>query len=151
MLAFIAGIIGAAVLGLNALIGERIERKTATMIGAVLFAGGWYFLYSTSGTVTTEIFFTVMNVGTTIWLWNMYIYTPNAFATRIRALGTGWTDGLGHMGAWGGVVLSGAIFVAASPLGWILLVTIPGALVPGVIITSLGLRQRQAVLENLST
>ena len=37
-LATVVGFIGAALLGVNALIGERIERRTAIIFGAVLFA-----------------------------------------------------------------------------------------------------------------
>lgn len=150
MLGFVSGLIGAAALGINALVGDRLERKTGIVIGAILFAGGWYGLYNTTNTAAVEVLYTVMAVGTVLWLWNMYGYTPNAFATRIRAVGTGWTDGLGHMGAWAGVVIAGAVFTAASPLGWILLITIPGALAPAGLLQAFGLRQRRAVLERLS-
>jgi hypothetical protein len=68
----------------------------------------------------------------------------------MRGLGVGWTDGMGHMGAWGGVLLCGHVFTPGAPLGWILLVTIPGALVPGVLIGIFGVRQRRRTLEELS-
>jgi putative MFS transporter len=68
----------------------------------------------------------------------MYAYIPNNYPTRMRGLGTGWTDGVGHLGAWGGVLLSGVVFMAAAPLGWILLITIPGALVPAFMVAIFG-------------
>ena len=68
----------------------------------------------------------------------------------MRSLGTGWTDGVGHLGAWGGVLLCGAVFTAAAPLGWIWLITSPGALVPGVLIAVFGKSQRRRTLEELS-
>ena len=68
----------------------------------------------------------------------------------MRALGTGWTDGVGHLGAWGGVLLCGAVFTAAAPLGWILLITIPGALLPAALVGAFGVRQRRRVLEELA-
>ena len=64
----------------------------------------------------------------------------------MRSLGTGWTDGVGHLGAWGGVLLCGRVFLAASPLGWILLVTIPGALLPGFMVGIFGKRQHRRAL-----
>jgi putative MFS transporter len=145
-----SGVVGAAILGLNALVGERIERKTAIIAGSILFAGCWFGLYNVHNTVVVVILYMGATTGTTLWLWNMYVYTPNVFPTRMRAIGTGWTDGVGHIGAWGGVIIAGMIFTAASPLGWILLITLPGALVPGGLIGAFGLRQRRAVLEKLS-
>jgi hypothetical protein len=68
----------------------------------------------------------------------------------MRSLGTGWTDGVGHMGAWGGVLLCGVVFSAASPLGWILLITIPGALVPGFLVAVFAKNQRRRSLEELA-
>jgi putative MFS transporter len=149
-LATVVGLIAAALLGVNALIGERIERKSAIIFGAVLFALSWVGLYNVHNTPAVVIFYTTAFIGEVLWLWNMYVYTANAFPTRMRGLGTGWSDGLGHIGAWGGSIISGSIFVATAPLGWILLITIPGALVPGVLVGTLGMRQRRAVLEKLS-
>ena len=36
------------------------------------------------------------------------------------SLGTGWTDGIGHLGAWGGVLIAGALFTVAAPRSCIL-------------------------------
>jgi hypothetical protein len=77
-------------------------------------------------------------------------YLREALDASTRASRTGWSDGLGHIGAWGGSIISGSIFMAAAPLGWILLISIPGALVPGVLVGTRGMRQRRAVLEKLS-
>jgi putative MFS transporter len=145
-----SGVVAAAILGLNALIGERIERKTAIVAGTVLFMGSWYALYNVHATPAVVVLYLAANTGTTLWLWNMYTYTPNVFPTRMRSTGTGWTDGVGHIGAWGGVIIAGMIFTAASPLGWILLITLPGALLPGGLLAALGVRQRRTVLEKLS-
>ena len=51
----------------------------------------------------------------TLWLWSMYVYIPQNYPTRMRALGTGWTDGVGHLGAWGGVLIAGALFSLTAP------------------------------------
>jgi MFS family permease len=145
-----SGVVASAMLALNAVIGERIERRTAILAGAILFAACWFALYNVHSTPIVVVLYMASNVGTVLWLWNMYVYTPNVFPTRMRSLGTGWSDGLGHIGAWGGVIIAGAIFTAASPLGWILLITLPGALLPGGLIGAFGLKQRRAVLERLS-
>jgi MFS family permease len=82
----------------------------------------------------------------------VYTYTANAFPTRLRSIGTGWTDGVGHLGAWLGPVVAGHLFAAtADHVCWILLITLPGALVPAVLLYGLGVRQRRAILEELST
>ena len=56
-------------------------------------------------------------VGVTLWLWSMYVYIPQNYPTRLRSLGTGWTDGVGHLGAWGGVLIAGALFTVANAAG----------------------------------
>ena len=46
----------------------------------------------------------------------MYLIIPPNYPTRMRSLGTGWTDGVGHMGAWGGVLLPE--WSSAQPRRW---------------------------------
>ncbi len=74
--------------------------------------------------------FIVAVTGGILWLWSMYVYIPNNYPTRMRSLGTGWTDGIGHLGAWGGVLIAGQLFTVASPRGFFLFVTIPCAVLP---------------------
>jgi hypothetical protein len=68
----------------------------------------------------------------------------------MRALGTGWTDGVGHLGAWGGVLIAGAVFSLTAPSGFIYFVTIPCALLPGILIAVFGKNQRDRTLEELA-
>ena len=84
------------------------------------------------------------------WLWSMYTYIPSNYPTRMRSLGTGWTDGMGHLGSWCGVLICGQLFMAAAPLNWILFITIPGALIPAILIGIFGVRQRRRTLEELA-
>jgi hypothetical protein len=42
------------------------------------------------------------------------------------------------------------VFAAAAPLGWILLITIPGALLPACMVAIFGKRQRRRTLEELA-
>jgi len=140
----------AAVYLLNALFGQRIERKYTQLAGAIMFAGGWWGVYATHNTPALVTFFVVSTVGITLWQFSMWVYIPANYPTRMRSLGTGWTDGVGHLGAWGGVLLSGVVFTAAAPLGWILLITIPGALLPASMVAIFGKRQRRRTLEELA-
>ena len=68
----------------------------------------------------------------------------------MRSLGTGWTDGVGHLGAWGGVLIAGALFTVTDPRPFFLFVTIPCALLPGLLVAVFGKRQRARALEELS-
>jgi len=135
---------------LNALFSERLERKYTQLAGAILFAGSWYGIYAVHNTPAVVTLFVISNIGAVLWIWSMYVYLPANFPTRMRSLGTGWTDGAGHLGAWGGVLLAGRVFAAAAPLGWILLVTIPGALVPALLVAAFGISQRRRALEELA-
>jgi hypothetical protein len=42
------------------------------------------------------------------------------------------------------------VFAPGAPLNWIILITIPGALIPGLMIGIFGQRQRRRVQEELS-
>ena len=116
----------------------------------LLFAGSWYALYNVHNSAAEGVLYVASYIGGTIWLFNMYAFVPPNYPTRMRSLGTGWTDGVGHLGAWGGVLLCGVVFTVAAPLGWILLITIPGALVPGFLTGIFGQRQRRRALEELT-
>jgi hypothetical protein len=96
--------------------GNR-QRKYTQLAGAIMFAGGWWGVYATHTTPALITFFVVSTVGITLWQFSMWGYIPGNYPTRMRSLGTGWTDGVGHLGAWGGVLLSGVVFTAAAPLG----------------------------------
>jgi hypothetical protein len=145
-----AGVAAAAVYLLNAFFGGRFERKWTQLVGAVLFAGGWFGMYELHSTAAVDAFYIIANIGAILWLWSMYVYIPNNFPTRMRSLGTGWTDGIGHLGAWGGVLIAGALFSVTAPNSFFIFVTIPCALLPGVLIAIFGKNQRNRALEELS-
>ena len=122
--------VSTAVYLINALFGERFERRWVQLFGAVLFAGGWFGVYEVHNTTALVILYLIAGAGAILWLWSMYVYIPNNYPTRMRALGTGWTDGVGHLGAWGGVLIAGQLFVILDPRNWIIFITIPCALLP---------------------
>jgi putative MFS transporter len=136
---------------LNAFIGDRLERRWTQLIGAACFAGGYFLMWQeVHSSVAVYIGYSLGNIGVVLWLWSMYVYIPQNYPTRMRALGTGWTDGVGHLGAWGGVLIAGAVFSLASPSGFILFVTIPCALLPGILLGIFGKNQRDRTLEELA-
>jgi len=145
-----SGVAATAVYLLNAFFGERFERKYTQLFGAILFAGGWWGVYAVHNTAALYILYIIIHIGTILWLWSMYVYIPINYPTRMRSLGTGWTDGVGHLGAWGGVLIAGSIFTATAPLGWIVFITIPCALLPALMIAAFGQNQRKRALEELS-
>ena len=146
-----AGVVATALFVLNAFIGDRLERRWTQLIGAVCFAVGYFILYKwVHNTAAVYVGYSFARVGVALWLWSMYVYIPQCYPTRMRALGTGWTDGVGHLGAWGGVLIAGALFTVTDPQPFFLFVTIPCALVPGVLIAIFGKNQRNRTLEELA-
>jgi MFS transporter, putative metabolite:H+ symporter len=78
------------------------------------------------------------------------VYIPANYPTRMRSLGTGWTDGIAHMGAWGGVLIAGQLFSVTAPRGFFVFITIPCALLPALMVGIFGKRQRRRALEELA-
>ena len=125
------GVVASVAYLINAFFGDRFERKYTQLFGAIVFAGGYWGMYESHSTAAVATFFIVSITGGILWLWSMYVYIPNNYPTRMRSLGTGWTDGIGHLGAWGGVLIAGQLFTVGAPRGFFLFVTIPCAILPG--------------------
>ncbi|HEY1930971.1 MAG TPA: MFS transporter [Acetobacteraceae bacterium] len=137
---------------INARLGETVERRDVIALMAVLFAACWVVAWLVPNLWVIAICFIVSRIGTGLFLFNLYNYTAVAYPTRIRATAFAWTDGLGHLGAWGGVTLLGPLYeLGPNHLGWILWIIIPGALLPAVLIRGFGIKQARAVLEQVST
>ncbi len=145
-----AGVAASAVYLLNAFFGQRFERKWTQLFGAALFAGSYWGMYSSHSKAAVTAWFILANVGGIMWLWSMYVYIPNNYPTRMRSLGTGWTDGIGHVGAWGGVLIAGQLFSVASPRSFFWFITIPCAILPAVLLAIFGKNQRRRALEELA-
>jgi MFS family permease len=94
---------------INARISEWIERRDVLSSAALLFAAAMVVMYLVPNLWVIAAAYIVGRVGTGIWLFNLYNYTAVAYPTRIRAVAFVWTDGLGHLGAWGGVTLLGPL------------------------------------------
>jgi putative MFS transporter len=135
----------------NARLGERVERRDVIAVMALLFAVAWIVAWLVPSLSVIAICYIISRIGTGLFLFNLYNYTAVAYPTRIRASAFAWTDGLGHLGAWGGVTLLGPLYLLGpNHLGWILWIILPGALLPALLIRGLGIKQAGAVLEQVS-
>ncbi len=136
----------------NARLGERVERRDVIAVMATLFAACWLVAWAVPSLAVIAVCYIISRIGTGLFLFNLYNYTAVAYPTRIRSVAFAWTDGLGHLGAWGGVTLLGPLYAfGPNHLGWILWIVVPGALLPALLIRGLGIRQSRAILEQVST
>jgi MFS family permease len=152
---FLTFVIGAVVVffafQVNARISDAIERRDVMSAMACLFAATFLIVYLAPNLWVIAVFFILSRIGVGLWLFNLYNYTAVAYPTRIRAAAFAWTDGLGHLGAWGGVTLLGPLYTwGPNHLGWFLWLLIPGSLLPAFLIRAFGIRQSGAVLEQVS-
>lgn len=153
---FLTFVIGAVIVffafQVNARISDAIERRDVMSVMACLFAAAFLIVYLAPNLWIIAAFFILSRIGVGLWLFNLYNYTAVAYPTRIRAAAFAWTDGLGHLGAWGGVTLLGPLYTwGPNHLGWFLWLLIPGSLLPAFLIRTFGIRQSGAVLEQVST
>ena len=97
-----AGVVGTAVYLLNTFFGDRFERMWTQLVGAILFAGGWFGMSMRCTTPRPWYVVYSSAVGAIVVAVEHVRVHPANYPTRMRSLGTGWTDGVGHLGAWGG-------------------------------------------------
>jgi putative MFS transporter len=136
----------------NALLGEGVERRDTLFVMGLVFAAAWTVAYFFPDPWVIATCVVIGRICTTLFLFNLYNYTAVSFPTRIRSVAFAWTDGLGHLGAWAGVTLTGPLYgIGPNHLGWLLFVIVPGALLPALLIKTMGIRQSRAVLEQVST
>jgi MFS family permease len=152
----LAAPIGIIVFFLVAAFGERYERKTWMLVSGILYSVCFLLLFLFPHSFFAQaLLITLATPMVGIWLFTAYNYTSAAYPTRVRSVGTGWTDGVGHLGTIVGTsLLVGRLFAwtaGHSYYGWILYVTIAGAVFPSLLIFYLGRRQKAGVLEELST
>jgi MFS family permease len=137
---------------INSRLGEGLERRDTMFVLCIVFAVAWLVAYLYPVGLVMAACVVVGRICTTLVLFNLYNYTAVSFPTRIRSVAFAWTDGLGHLGAWAGVTLTGPLYqMGPNHLGWLLFITIPGALLPALLIRGFGIRQSRAVLEQVST
>jgi MFS family permease len=140
---------------LIAAFGERFERKTWLVVSAVVYSACYLLLFAVPHSIGGQAVLASLSIPfASIWLFTTYNYTAAAYPTRVRSVGTGWTDGIGHLGTIVGTsLLVGRLFAwtaGHSYYGWILYVTIGGALVPSLLLAKWGMKQKSGILEELS-
>jgi MFS family permease len=151
----LAAPIAIAIFFLVAAFGERFERKTWMLVGSILYSAAFLLLFAFPHSFYPQaVLISLATPAAGIWLFTAYNYTSAAYPTRVRSVGTGWTDGVGHLGTIVGTsLLVGRLFTwtaGHSFYGWILYVTIAGAIFPSLLIFFLGRRQKAGILEELS-
>ena len=159
---FISGLIsgvvgGAAGLLAAARLNERVERRAVILAGALVACLGLVLVFLVGevwhSLLALSIAAVVLNAGAYLWLFNMYTYTAVAYPTGIRSVGTGWTDGFGHLGSMISPLIVGALFTATADVGYVGFfgyVIIPGALLPALLIARFGMEQKAAPLETVA-
>ena len=144
------GLVAAAFYALNAFFGDRVERRTMVLLGAIVFAGGWYGMYNVHSTPAVVILYIALAdrrghlLVEHVRLRAAELPDPDARPGHRLDRRRGPPRRLGRRPA-----LRAGLH-RRRPLGWILLVTIPGALLPGVMVGFFGIRQRRRTLEELS-
>lgn len=135
-------------------LGERFERRNIVAICGLIAAVAFLLLLVVHSLAGVAILVLIASpIGQSTWLFNMYNYTSAAYPTRLRSVGTGWTDGVGHLGSLTAPFVAGPLLVATAAsggYGWLLYVAIPGALLPAALIGLRGVRQRAMSLEEIA-
>ncbi|MGH7044339.1 MAG: MFS transporter [Acetobacteraceae bacterium] len=150
----VSNVIGGCMgLAICSLLGERVERRTTILVAVLVNCAALGALYFMRSVLASYVLISISWGAETVWLFSMYNYTAASYPTRLRATGTGLTDGIGHLGAIFGPLVAGALFAATAAsghVGWFLYITIPGALIPAVLVAWFGIDQRRAILEQIS-
>ncbi|HEY0185661.1 MAG TPA: MFS transporter [Rhodopila sp.] len=144
---------GGGGLAICAALGEAVERRFVILVSAIITATMLSVLYFAHTVIESYVLVTLSWGATEVWLFSMYNYTAASYPTRLRATGTGLTDGIGHLGAVFGPIVAGWLFTTTAAFGhagWFIYVMIPGALIPAVLIAVWGIDQRRAILEHIS-
>ena len=144
---------GGGGLAICAMLGEAVERRIIILVSAMITAAMLAVLYFVHTVLASYVLVTLSWGATEVWLFSMYNYTAASYPTRLRATGTGLTDGVGHLGAVFGPIVAGWLFTATAAFGhagWFAYVMIPGALIPAVMIAVWGIDQRRAILEHIA-
>ncbi len=151
----VSNVIGGALgLAVCAVLGESVERRKTILVAALVNAAALIALYFIHSVAAAYVLISFSWGAETVWLFSMYNYTAASYPTRVRATGTGLTDGVGHLGAVFGPLIAGALFAATADigyLGWFAYIIVPGALIPAALVAWLGIDQRAAILEEIST
>jgi putative MFS transporter len=134
-------------------LSESVERRETVLISALVNVAALFAFYFVHSVTASYLLLTLSWGAAMVLLFNLYNYTAASYPTRLRATGMGLTDGVGHLGAVFGPIVAGALFAATATIGfagWFAYITIPGALIPALLVAWFGINQRKAILEQIS-
>jgi putative MFS transporter len=140
-------------LAISSLLGETVERRGTILVSGMVNVAALFTLFFVHSVGAAYVLLTLSWGAAMVLLFNLYNYTAASYPTRLRATGMGITDGVGHLGAVFGPIVAGALFAATAMsgyIGWFAYITIPGALIPAVMVAWFGINQRRAILEQIS-
>jgi MFS family permease len=155
LITFLGGLIGTLLMTvLGATLNERVERRTWIFVAGLMSFGGGVIYYFWARHLWLAVLGTLLASGAVlVWAFNGYTMIAAAYPTRLRATASGFTDGLGHVGAVFGPIFAGWLFTVTAGhnhIGWFLEFGVLGGLVPGIVSLVWGMRQREAILEEIS-
>ena len=87
------------------------------LVGALVTCVSLSALYFVHTVIAYYVLVSLSWGATEVWLFSMYNYTTASYPTRLRATGTGLTDGVGHLGAVFGPILAGWLFTTTAAVG----------------------------------
>lgn len=144
---------GSLGLAICAALGEAVERRRIILVSGLVTVAMLTVLFFVHFPIACYVLITLSWGATEVWLFSMYNYTAASYPTRLRATGTGLTDGVGHLGAVFGPIVAGWLFASTAAwghAGWFVYVMVPGCLIPAFLIGVWGIDQRRAILERIS-
>lgn len=151
----IGGIGGVVGVFLAAVLNERFERRQLVLFAALVFTAGVVFYLVGGKSYGMLVIGTILAMfGFGVMLNNLYNYSATIYPTRMRSVGTGWADGVGHVSAVFGPIIAGLFYsgtAAANHIGWFAWFVIVGTLAPAIILYRFGGNQRSISLEKASS
>ena len=113
LITFLGGLGGSLVMTiLGSILNERVERRMSIYVAGLMSQlPGAVLYYEWPKILWVAVLGTgLVTGGVLTWAFNGYTMIPVAYPTRLRATASGFTDGLGHVGAVFGPIFAGWLF-----------------------------------------
>jgi hypothetical protein len=133
--------------------GERFERKNILVTIGLIWAALMLMLLVFDSKLIIGAIVSCAGLLSSLWLFNGYNYTTTSFPTRFRSVGYSWSNGIAHTAAvWAPIMIAPLFALTASNghYGWILWVTLAGAVLPSLAIAKWGIKQSNKTLEEMA-